>query len=802
MKPLRTILLCLSFLMLGLDGLAQNPQNLSTGSLQKLNAMANAYQLGRFEETLELGKDLEDEVTDNNSKFTLYRLMALSYMYLDQEEDSRTYASQLLMVAPNYTGENDGPRFNAIVRSLRRGIVTIETASSQAENINESPVPIMLITEEMIEHSSCLTVGELLRLYVPGMGEISGPEDNISMRGIYAYSQEDVLFLLNGKRLNSGGGNAEAPDFRTSVDKIKRIEVLRGPASSLYGNVALTAVVNIITRKGAELDGSRASAYVGNFHSLGASFQTGLGGVDHDVMAWASFYQSKGQKDKKGLYRGGYNNKPAFDIGMRGQWKDITVQFNLQHSKLVPYTNVLQVYDKYDYDKYSKYNSNAPGTSRTSIRGSISYDKSWGNKFFTGQFYVNSESTSFYNAIGDELEESLSEVLLEGLGFYGFPTMTTGVFQTMAWEDYTMGGILQGGINYGNQKAQYGTLMGGLHAEYFNVTSSSYGLGDYWGLLPEIGSNQLLAHHNEKTYAAFAQLKHHFSNKFIVNLGLRYDKKFRLGDTETSNLSPRMSVIWLPKKDVNVRMAYSHSFVDAPYLYRASTFQIFGGGPEMTPQRMDSYQLDVEYNLFKDLITAETNLFFNNATDLVFYSVTNMMDERTGDTDKYAMVNSGRVEMAGVEQIIKLQRPKTRVNLNFTYQHPSKVEGYASPEGTKHTICNIPRFMANLNVAHQVMAHDDLGEIWIHGDLRFRGSQWFLTNNLVAILVINNPNTQVLHQGSYYVTDIGADWAWKGFRFALDIRNLLNREYGVGGILRVPVPQQGRSIIGKIQYNF
>lgn len=184
MKPLRTILLCLSFLMLGLDGQAQNPQNLSTGSLQKLNAMANAYQLGRFEETLELGKDLEDELTDNNSKFTLYRLMALSYMYLDQEEDSRTYASQLLMVAPNYTGENDGPRFNAIVRSLRRGIVTIETASSQAENINESPVPIMLITEEMIEHSSCLTVGELLRLYVPGMGEISGPEDNISMRGI------------------------------------------------------------------------------------------------------------------------------------------------------------------------------------------------------------------------------------------------------------------------------------------------------------------------------------------------------------------------------------------------------------------------------------------------------------------------------------------------------------------------------------------------------------------------------------------------------------------------------------------
>ena len=69
-------------------------------------------------------------------------------------------------------------------------------------------------------------------------------------------------------------------------------------------------------------------------------------------------------------------------------------------------------------------------------------------------------------------------------------------------------------------------------------------------------------------------------------------------------------------------------------------------------------------------------------------------------------------------------------------------------------------------------------------------------------MVINNPDTQVEHQGSYYTVDFGADWRWNKFKFSLDVRNLMNREYEVGGILRNGIPQQGRSLIGKIQYNF
>ena len=85
--------------------------------------------------------------------------------------------------------------------------------------------------------------------YVPGMTDVaSNDEQNIAMRGIYSSYQEKILILLNGHRLNSYSTNTATPDFSISLEKVKQIEVLRGPASSLYGNVALTAVVNLITK--------------------------------------------------------------------------------------------------------------------------------------------------------------------------------------------------------------------------------------------------------------------------------------------------------------------------------------------------------------------------------------------------------------------------------------------------------------------------------------------------------------------------------------------------------------------------
>ena len=109
----------------------------------------------------------------------------------------------------------------------------------------------------------------MLAAYVPGLNIIDCNDDiNIAMRGIYSSTQEKILIMLNGHRLNSYATNTAAPDFSISLENVKQIEVLRGPASSLYGDVALTGVVNIITKQGADVDGVLAKLGVGNYGQI------------------------------------------------------------------------------------------------------------------------------------------------------------------------------------------------------------------------------------------------------------------------------------------------------------------------------------------------------------------------------------------------------------------------------------------------------------------------------------------------------------------------------------------------------
>jgi hypothetical protein len=161
----------------------------------------------------------------------------------------------LLNINPYYTSTNDPIRFEEMMNRLKLGRnSTITTASSQSESVMEAPVPVTIITREMIEMlSNNKSIGNILATYVPGLTEVcSYAFSNISMHGVYTNGQEKILIMENGHRLNARSTNNGKLDYAISTEKIDHIEVLRGPASSLYGNVALTAVVNIITKKGSE----------------------------------------------------------------------------------------------------------------------------------------------------------------------------------------------------------------------------------------------------------------------------------------------------------------------------------------------------------------------------------------------------------------------------------------------------------------------------------------------------------------------------------------------------------------------
>ncbi|WP_038341995.1 TonB-dependent receptor domain-containing protein [Acinetobacter sp. A47] len=130
----------------------------------------------------------------------------------------------------------------------------VVTASSQAVDVKDAPASISVISREDIEKQPVASLGDLLSK-VPGVtGGISpnGDGSKIKLRGL---PENYTLILIDGKRIGSSRDTNYRPDSGRqdlnwiTPEMIERIEVVRGPMSSLYGSDAMGGVINIITRK-------------------------------------------------------------------------------------------------------------------------------------------------------------------------------------------------------------------------------------------------------------------------------------------------------------------------------------------------------------------------------------------------------------------------------------------------------------------------------------------------------------------------------------------------------------------------
>ncbi|ATR84713.1 ligand-gated channel protein [Pseudomonas defluvii] len=128
----------------------------------------------------------------------------------------------------------------------------VVTASGFSQQIKDAPASISVISREQIENKSYRDVTDALR-DVPGVVVTGGgSSSDISIRGM---ASKYTLMLVDGKRQdsratrpNSDGAGIEQ-GWMPPLEAIERIEVVRGPMSSLYGSDAMGGVINIITRK-------------------------------------------------------------------------------------------------------------------------------------------------------------------------------------------------------------------------------------------------------------------------------------------------------------------------------------------------------------------------------------------------------------------------------------------------------------------------------------------------------------------------------------------------------------------------
>lgn len=124
------------------------------------------------------------------------------------------------------------------------------TATRTAQEIKETPVAAQVITREEIETMGAENVAQILKL-ATGIDSMQNGMvgHTVSIRGM---NTNQTLILVDGRRIRTEDTSSTANAYeldRFNVDTIERIEIVRGPASSLYGSEALGGVINIITRK-------------------------------------------------------------------------------------------------------------------------------------------------------------------------------------------------------------------------------------------------------------------------------------------------------------------------------------------------------------------------------------------------------------------------------------------------------------------------------------------------------------------------------------------------------------------------
>ncbi len=149
----------------------------------------------------------------------------------------------------------------------------IVTATRTAETANASLASVTVISRKDIERQQARSMQDLLR-GVPGLGVVNngGPGKNTSifMRGTNA---DHVLVMIDGIKVGSATTGTTA--FQNiPIDQIERVEIVRGPRSSLYGSEAIGGVIQIFTRKG-----SGGSGFKPSFSFGGGSYGTTNGSV-------------------------------------------------------------------------------------------------------------------------------------------------------------------------------------------------------------------------------------------------------------------------------------------------------------------------------------------------------------------------------------------------------------------------------------------------------------------------------------------------------------------------------------------
>jgi TonB-dependent siderophore receptor len=604
----------------------------------------------------------------------------------------------------------------------------IITASRIGRKLSEVSSSVSIITENQIKDSDAKSVPDLVKdidgMYMYDASGV-GTAGRINMRGFWGGMSTHQLVLIDGIPQNKGKDKLVDWDL-IPLDNIERIEIVKGPTSALYGDNAMSGVINIITKKPTVTPETKISASYGSYNTQNYKASTS-----------GAFKQLGYRFDVNSKLTDGFRRHCDYESIHLGSKLDYQIN-DMQNLRLS-----LDYHEK-ERGAYPWALSEAQiDQDRRQARPGSENDKSDERKINLGVTHSwdigkisNIEGTFYYR-------------YEDGESFYTSGSTGSSTKEQLEDED------------------TYGLLL------RINTHPEIFGIDHFFTAGVDLERNDF----DYKEYAAPYQVRSNIRSDygvirdkigpyiqdeikifgpFKLILGIRYDLvEFDFNDRKDeanskkkkmSKITPRCGMVYTYGQDSNLYANYAHAF-RTPTIGQMFTYGSYSN-PDLKPEEAVNYELGIRHR-FNDYLKASVSLYWMELDKEIWYDYSALKYE-----------NYGKTSHKGVETGLDFKIIKGLTGFaNYSY---TKAKNESGDYKGKY-LTSIPIHKGSLGLKFET----DLG----------------LSANLVATKIgssyIDSANDEKLSSYTTLDTKISYEYKWLSIFLAVD--NLLDKKYNSYG---------------------
>ncbi len=628
-------------------------------------------------------------------------------------------------------------------------IETVFSTSKHEQKVSEAPSAVTIITANDIRTYGYRTLADILKA---ARGFSVTYDRNYNYLGVRGFGRPGdyntrVLLLVDGHRMNENVYDRAriGTDFILDVDLIDRVEISRGPGSSLYGSNAFFGIVNIITRHGREIQGMELAGEAGTLRT--AKGRASVGGVTQGTgegLLSGTGYSSRGDR----LYYREYDQaNPFFDP--RGGNNGIA--------------------EYRDYDRHQ----------------SVFTRESWSGLTLEGAFSKRTKGipTASYGTDFNADNKTTDQRGYVDLQYRHAVTERTELNARLSYDrsqyqgDYFYAGIL-------NKDWSYGAWAGG-EARIVQNLSSTHRLivgGEYIGNRRQDQQNYDLEpfapyfsdDRRSRTWAVYIQDELAFAPVLHLTAGIRYDHS----SPEERMVNPRIAAILAPANGSILKFLYGSAFrspsVYERYYQSPTSAPPLLANPALKPEKIKTYEFVYEQYLGRGL---------RATLDGYQYRIEDLIDQSRDAAGNLSFKNIEETVARGVElEIEKKWADGVNGRISYALQRATNAR-------TGEVLDNSPRETAKLNLMVPLFKAS-----------LFAGIEEQYTSSRKTV--------SGAYTGDFYVTNLtifGRSFE-RNLEVSASLYNVFNRDYSdpVSTDLEplFALKQDGRAVRIKVLYSF